>query len=173
MKSYRYTSFSGPSGLHTRLEGRKLIQIHWCFENVSVPFSTPDENEEFMPTNSNFILKLDLMLQWAKQRLVAAEGHGDNDLQTSLMFVRGSTHCNNDSAMSNWLSVLEESCYGEDIPDPATWPFPEGFNPRWQMELKAVLRPLWLSHPLQYTTWDVILFPSLSHFTQKETHMHL
>lgn len=155
MKFYTYASFSGPSGLHTRWEVRKLIQIHWCFENVSVPFSMlVGENEEFVPTSSIFILRLDLMLQWAKQRLVAVEGHGDNNLQTSLMFVRGSTHCNTDSPKEHYYStseLVEELCYGEDIPDPTTRPIPDGFNPWWQMELKAVLRPLWLSHPQQCT----------------------
>lgn len=121
MKSYRYASFSVPSGLHTRSEVRKLIQIHWCFENISVPFSMLGENEEFVPTNSNFISRLDLMLQWAKQRLVAVEGHGDNNVQTSLMFVRGSTHCNTDSpnehyyarkpSWSSWRSFVMEKAF--------------------------------------------------------------
>lgn len=50
---------------------------------------------------------------------------------------------------------------------PLRGPSPEGFSPWCQMESKAVLRPLWLSHPLQCIAWDVIPFPRLSCSTQR------
>lgn len=85
--------------------------------------------------------------------MVAVEGHRHDDVQTSLMLVRGSTDCNIDSPNECYyaMSIEEELCYGEDIPGPTTRPIPEGLNPWWHMEQKVVLRPLWLSHPLQYT----------------------
>lgn len=157
MKSYRYTSFSGHSGLHPRWEVRKLIQIHGCFERLV------SENEELVPTNCIFISRLDLMLQWAKQGLVAAEGYGDVMFRHQWCLWRAapaSILILQTRITVPWASsIVEELCYGEDIPDP------------WGLG-GSVETPLALS-PRQYTAQDVIHLPSLPHFTQKETPMHL
>lgn len=77
-------------------QGGKLESSSRFTDALRMSLHLLGENEEFVPTNTIFIFRFDLMLQWAKGRLVAVEGHGDSDVQM-LIFVKGSTHCNTDS----------------------------------------------------------------------------
>lgn len=123
MKSYRYASFPGPSGLHTRWEVRKLIQIQWCFENISAPswwkWGIRAHKHHFhfqtwfnAPVGQGKIgCCVETWRQWCSDADIC---EGQYPLQ--YWFSRWGLLCQGAS------SIVEELCYGEAIPDPTTRP---------------------------------------------------
>lgn len=128
-----------------------------------------------MPTNSTFVLRswlpFAVMLQRAEQRMLRRH-------RATLMFRPKYCGAVPIAILIPQTSIATPHALRRSFVMEKTFLFllrrliPEGFSPWWQMELKAVSRPLWLPPPLQCIAWGVIPFPSLSRSTQM-TSAHL